>query len=71
MFMVVKADVCCVCKHWQMWSIRSIRDTSMGIPCIGSSMAGKAAFMLVREVSVSVDMVILGWVGCVCVFGLQ
>ena len=54
-----------------MWSIRSIRDTSMGIPCIGSSMAGKAAFMLVMEVSVSVDMMILGWVGCVCVFGLQ
>ena len=35
-----------------MWSIRSIRDASLGIPWIGSSAARKAAFMLVREVSV-------------------
>jgi hypothetical protein len=39
-----------------MWSIRSIRDASLGIPWIGSSAAGKAAFMLVREVSVREDM---------------
>ena len=43
-----------------MWSIRSIRDTSVGILWIGSGAAGKAAFMLVREISDSVDMVIPG-----------
>ncbi len=35
----------------------------MGIPWIGSGAAGKAAFMLVREVSDSADMVIPGRVG--------
>ena len=44
-----------------------IRDASVGIPWIGSGAAGKAAFMLVREVFDSADMVIvLGRVGCVC-----
>ena len=38
-------------------------DTSVGIPWIGSGAAGKAAFMLVREVSDSADMMIPGWVG--------
>ncbi len=32
MFIVAEAGVFCVCKQRQMWSIRSIRDTSMGIP---------------------------------------
>ena len=60
MFILVEAGVFCVCKHWQMWSIRLIRDASLGIPWIGSSAAGKAAFMLVREVSVRVNIVIPG-----------
>ena len=37
-----------------------MRDASVGIPWMGSGAAGKAAFMLVREVSVRVDMMILG-----------
>jgi hypothetical protein len=40
-----------------MWSIMSIRDASLGIPWIGSGAAGKAAFMLVREVFVREDMI--------------
>ena len=60
MFIVAKAGVLCVCKHWQMWSIRSISDTSVGILWIGSGAVGKAAFMLMREVSVSPDTMILG-----------
>jgi hypothetical protein len=60
MFIVAKAGVLCVCKHWQMWSIRSISNASVGIPWIRSDSVGKAAFMLMREVSVSPDMVILG-----------
>jgi hypothetical protein len=43
-----------------MWGIRSISDASMGIPWSGSGAVGKAAFILVREVSVRPDMVILG-----------
>jgi hypothetical protein len=39
-----------------MWSIRLIRNASLGIPWIGSGAVGKAAFMLVREVSVREDM---------------
>jgi hypothetical protein len=46
-----------------MWSIKVIRDKSVGIPWIGSGAAGKAAFMLVREVSVRVDMVMIGTEG--------
>ena len=33
-------------------------DESVGIPWMGSGAAGKAAFMLVREISVSADMMI-------------
>ncbi len=40
-----------------MCIIRSIRGRSVGIPWIGSGAVGKAAFMLVREASVRVDMV--------------
>ena len=50
-----------------MWSIRSIRDASVGIPWIGSSAAGKAAFMLVREVFVRVDMVMPGPEGSISI----
>jgi hypothetical protein len=39
----------------------------VGIPWSGSGAARKVAFMLVREVSDSVDMVIPGRVVCVCV----
>jgi hypothetical protein len=63
MFIVAEAGVFCVCEHRQIWSIRLIRDASVGIPWIGSGAAGKANFMLVREVSDSVDMVIPGMVG--------
>jgi hypothetical protein len=37
--------------------IRLIRDTRVGIPWIGVGAVGKAAFILVREVSVKADMV--------------
>jgi hypothetical protein len=43
-----------------MWSIRLISDASVGIPWSGSGAVGKAAFMLVREVSVRPDVVTLG-----------
>ena len=57
MFIVAEAGVFCVCEHRQICSIRSMRDASVGIPWMGSGAAGKAAFMLVREVSVIVVMV--------------
>jgi len=57
MFIVAEAGVFCVCEHWQICSIRLISDASVGIPWMGSGAAGKAAFMLVREVSVVVVMV--------------
>jgi len=57
MFIVAEAGVFCVCEHRQICSIRSMRDASVGIPWMGSGAAGKAAFMLVREVSVVVVMV--------------
>ena len=63
MFIVAEAGVFCVCEQRQMWSIRSMRDTSVGIPWIGSIAAGKAAFMLVREASDNADMMIPGRVG--------
>ncbi len=44
-----------------------IRDASMGISWIGSGAAGKAAFMLGREVSVRVDMVIPGPEGSISI----
>ena len=56
MFTVAEAGVLCVCEHRQIWSIRSIRDASVGIPWIGFGAAGKATFMLVREVSAVADM---------------
>ncbi len=63
MFILAEAGVFCVCEQRQMWSIRSMRDTSVEIPWIGSGAAGKAAFMLVREVSDSADMMLPGrWV---------
>jgi hypothetical protein len=40
-----------------------MKDGSMGIPWIGSGAAGKAAFMLVREVTDSADIMIPGRVG--------
>jgi hypothetical protein len=58
MFIVVEAGVFCVCEQRQMWSIRSMSDASIGIPWMGSGAAEKAAFMLVREISVSADMMI-------------
>ena len=58
MFIVAEAGVFCVWEQRQMYSIRLIRYTSAGIPWIGSGAAGNAAFMLVREVSVVVDMMI-------------
>ncbi len=33
-------------------------DASVGIPWMGSGAVGKAAFMLVREISVNADMLI-------------
>jgi hypothetical protein len=50
-----------------MWSIRLIRDASVGIPWIESGAAEKAAFMLVREVSVRVDMVMPGPEGSISI----
>ena len=58
MFIVSKDGVLCVCEHWQMWSIRSIGDVNIGTPWIESGTVGNATFMLVREVSISPDMVI-------------
>jgi hypothetical protein len=43
-----------------MWSIRLISDAIVGIPWMGSGAVGKAAFMLVREVSVRVVTVFKG-----------
>jgi hypothetical protein len=43
-----------------MWNIRWTRDASLEIPWIGSGAAGKAAFMLLREVSVREDMMMPG-----------
>ena len=57
MVIMAEAGVFCVCEHWQICSIRSMRDASVGIPWMGSGAAGKAAFMLVSEVSVVVVMV--------------
>ena len=69
MFIVAEAGVLWVCEHRQICSIRLISDASVGIPWIGSGALGKASFMLVREVSVSPDMVILGRGGVLfCLF---
>ena len=47
----------CVWAHQHMWNNSSIRDSSMGIPWIGSGAKGSPAFMSAREVSIAVDMV--------------
>jgi hypothetical protein len=57
MFIVAEAGVFWVCKQWHICIIRLIRDPRVGIPWIGVDAVGKAAFMLVREVSVKADMV--------------
>ncbi len=57
MFIVAAAGVFWVCKQRHICIIRSISDARVGIPWIGVGAEGKAAFMLVREVSVRVDMV--------------
>ena len=57
MFIVAEAGVFWVCEQWHICIIRSISDTRVGIPWIGVGAVGKAAFMLVREVSVRADMV--------------
>ncbi len=57
MFIVAEAGVFCVCKQRHICIIRLIRDTRVGIPWIGVVAVGKAAFMLVREVSVRADTV--------------
>ncbi len=57
MFIVAEAGVFWVCEQWHICIIRSIRDMRVEIPWIGVGALGKAAFMLVREVSVRADMV--------------
>ncbi len=57
MFIVAEAGVFWVCKQWHICIIRLISDARVGIPWIGVSAVGKAAFMLVREVSIRADMV--------------
>jgi hypothetical protein len=55
MFIVAEAGVFWVCRH--MCNIRMIRDARVGIQWIGAGAVGKTNFMLVREISVRVDMV--------------
>jgi hypothetical protein len=57
MFIVAEAGVFRVCKQWHKCIIRLIKDARLSIPWIGVGAVGKAAFMLVREVSVRADMV--------------
>ncbi len=57
MFIVAEVGVLCVCEQWHMCIIRLIRDARVGIPWIGVGAVGKAAFMLVREISVRADTV--------------
>jgi hypothetical protein len=57
MVIVAEAGVFWVCKQRHICIIRSIRDVRVAIPLIGVGVVGKAAFMLVREVSVRADMV--------------
>ena len=56
-FIVAEAGVFWLCEQRHICIIRLIRDARVGIPWIGVGAVGKAAFMLVREVSVSADMV--------------
>ncbi len=57
MLIVAKAGVFWVCEQLHMCIIRLIRDARVRIPWIGACAVGKAAFMLVREVSIRADMV--------------
>jgi hypothetical protein len=57
MFVVAEAGVFWVCEQWHMCIIRLIRDARVGIPWISVGAVGKAAFMLVKEVSIRADMV--------------
>ncbi len=57
MFIVGETGVFWVCKQWHICIIRLIRDARVEIPWIGVGAVGKAASMLVREVSVGADMV--------------
>jgi hypothetical protein len=57
MFIVAEAGVFWVCKQWHICIIRSIKDARVGIPWTGAGAVRKAAFMLVREISVRADMV--------------
>jgi hypothetical protein len=57
MFIVAEAGVFWVCKQRHMCIIRLIRDARVEIPWISVGAVGKAAFMLVREISVRADMV--------------
>ncbi len=57
MFIVAETGVFWVCEQWHICIIRSISDVRVGIPWIGVGAVGKAAFMLVREVSIRADMV--------------
>ncbi len=56
-FIVAEAGVFWVCKQRHMCIIRLIRDARVGISWIGVGAVGKAAFMLMREVSIRADMV--------------
>ena len=55
---VLDAGEQCVWAHRHMWNSSSIRDSSVGIPWVGSGAKGNPAFMSAREVSIAVDMVI-------------
>jgi hypothetical protein len=57
MLIVAEAGVFWVCKQRHICIIRLIRDARVGILWIGLGAVGKAAFMLVREVSVRADLV--------------
>ncbi len=57
MFIVAEAGVFWVCKQQHICIIRLIWDARVGILWIGVGAVGKAALMLVREVSVRADMV--------------
>jgi hypothetical protein len=56
-FIVAETGVFWVCKQRHLCIIRLIRDARVEIPRIGVGAVGKAAFMLVREVSIKADMV--------------
>jgi hypothetical protein len=58
MFIVAEAGGFWVCKQWHICIIRSLRDARVEIPWIGVGAVGKkAAFMLVRELSIKAGMV--------------